>query len=90
MTLAQVHSDADRDDDVFRHQVGDVLMFFLPGIISCLQKIATDDEKQGHQITMVWDLVLSLIIYPQLGLNFCSSRPVISVFNLFCLNFFSL
>jgi hypothetical protein len=57
MTLAQVHGDTDRGDVVFRHQVGDVLMFFLPGVISGLQKIATDDEKQGHQITMVWDLV---------------------------------
>jgi hypothetical protein len=80
MTLAQVHSDADGNDKVFRQQVGDVLMFFLPGIISGLQKIATDDEKQGHKITMVWDLVLSLISYRQLGLNFYSSRPVISVF----------
>ncbi|XP_021917527.1 TELO2-interacting protein 1 homolog isoform X2 [Zootermopsis nevadensis] len=53
MTLAQVHGDADRDDIVFRHQVGDVLMFFLPGIVSGLQRIATDDEKQGHQITML-------------------------------------
>jgi hypothetical protein len=57
MTLAQVHCEADRGDVVFRHQVGDVLMFLLPGIISGLQKIATDDEKQGHQITVVWDLV---------------------------------
>lgn len=58
MTLAQVHGDADRDDIVFRHQVGDVLMFFLPGIVSGLQRIATDDEKQGHQITMVFDCSL--------------------------------
>lgn len=52
MILTQVHIDADKAD-VFRHQVGDVIMFFLPGIISGLQKIATADEKQGHQITMV-------------------------------------
>ena len=53
MILTQVHTDTDKDDLVFRHQVGDVIMFFLPGIISGLQRIATADEKQGHQITMV-------------------------------------
>ena len=53
MILAQVHNDADKNDVVFRHQVGDVIMFFLPGIISGLQRIATADEKQGHQITVV-------------------------------------
>jgi len=53
MILTQVHIDADKNDVVFRHQVGDVIMFFLPGIISGLQRIATADEKQGHQITMV-------------------------------------
>lgn len=52
MILTQVHIDADKND-VFRHQVGDVIMFFLPGIISGLQRIATADEKQGHQITVV-------------------------------------
>lgn len=67
MTLAQVHNDADRDDIVFRHQVGDVIMFFLPGIVSGLQRIAMADEKQGHQITVVWDLVLSYKINIQLG-----------------------
>jgi hypothetical protein len=63
MNLAQVHSDADRDDIVFRHQVGDVIMFFLPGIVSGLQRIATDDEKQGHQITMVFSWVYSFELY---------------------------
>jgi hypothetical protein len=90
MTLAQVHSDADRDDIVFRHQVGDVIMFFLPGIVSGLQRIATDDEKQGHQITMVYDWVLSFEVYAQLGFNFYSLSPVILVLNLIHLNISSL
>ena len=53
MTLTYVHNETDKNDIVLRHQVGDVIMFFLPGIVSALQKIATEDEKQGHQITMV-------------------------------------
>jgi hypothetical protein len=80
MILTQVHVEADKDDIVFRHQLGDVIMFFLPGIISGLQKIATADEKQGHQITMVGDLVISFIIDTQFGLNLSGSTPFISVF----------
>lgn len=77
MILTQVHIDADKDDIVFRHQVGDVIMFFLPGIIGGLQRIATADEKQGHQITMVRDLVLSFNIYMQFGFNLSCSTPFI-------------
>ncbi|XP_069692275.1 TELO2-interacting protein 1 homolog isoform X2 [Periplaneta americana] len=66
MTLAQVHGDADRDDTVFRHQVGDVIMFFLPGIVSGMQRIATEDEKQGHQITLLavraWGEAIALVM----------------------------
>lgn len=81
MILTQVHFEADKDDIVFRHQVGDVIMFFLPGIISGLQRIATADEKQGHQITTVWDLVLLFNIYTQFRFNLSGSTPFISVFN---------
>lgn len=66
MTLAQVHSEVDRNDIVFRHQVGDVIMFFLPGIVSGMQRIATEDEKQGHQITMLavktWGETITLVM----------------------------
>jgi hypothetical protein len=90
MTLAQVHDDADRSDVVFRHQVGDVLMFFLPGVISGLQKIATGDEKQGHKTVMVWEFVLSVIICGQLEIHLFSFSPVITVINLIHLQFSSL
>jgi len=86
MILTQVHVDADKDDIVFRHQVGDVIMFFLPGIISGLQRIATADEKQGYQITVVWDLDLSFNIYTQFGFRLFGSTPFISVFSLIQLN----
>ncbi|KAJ9575488.1 hypothetical protein L9F63_007646 [Diploptera punctata] len=66
MILAYVHDDSDKDDIVLRHQAGDVIMFFLPGIVSTLQKIATGDEKQGHQITVIavkaWAQIIALVM----------------------------
>ncbi|GLV45261.1 Telo2 interacting protein 1 [Carabus blaptoides fortunei] len=51
MTMSYVHDKADFTDVVFRKQVSDCTMFFLPGITSCMRKVALDDEKQGHRIT---------------------------------------
>lgn len=33
--------------------VGDVLMFFLPGLLGAMQDIAKGEQKQGHAITCV-------------------------------------
>jgi hypothetical protein len=33
--------------------VGDVLMFFLPGLLGAMQDIAKGDQKQAHAITCV-------------------------------------
>lgn len=57
MTMSYVHDEADFTDVVLRKQVSDCTMFFLPGITSCMRKVALDDEKQGHRITSVITLL---------------------------------
>ncbi|PSN37088.1 hypothetical protein C0J52_21168 [Blattella germanica] len=64
-TLTYVHNDAILDDDL-RHQVGDVIMFFLPGIVSTLQRLATEDENQGHQVIQAaveaWGQIITIVM----------------------------
>lgn len=41
---------------LYAEGVGDVLMFFLPGLLGAMQDIAKGEQKQGHAITCVSQL----------------------------------
>lgn len=56
MALAKVDDNSNLADTEIRNQVADVFMFFVPGIISGLAKIVTEDEKIGHKVTLVNNL----------------------------------
>lgn len=70
MALCQVDDDADRSDIILQDQIADVIMLFLPGIVSGLQEIAMGSEIQGHKLTMValraWGRVLALVMKDKL------------------------
>lgn len=53
MTLCRVNDEIDKSDIILQEQVADVIMLFLPGVVSGLQEIATESEIQGHKLTMV-------------------------------------
>ncbi|KZC03991.1 TELO2-interacting protein 1 like protein, partial [Dufourea novaeangliae] len=66
MALCQVDDKRDRSDIILQDQIADVIMLFLPGIVSGLQEIAMGSEIQGHKLTMValraWGRVISLVM----------------------------
>lgn len=53
MALCQVDDESNRFDIILQDQVADIIMLFLPGIVSGLQEIAMGNETQGHKLTMV-------------------------------------
>lgn len=53
MALCQVDDKSNRFDTILQDQVADIIMLFLPGIVSGLQEIAMGSETQGHKLTMV-------------------------------------
>lgn len=53
MTLLQVHDDVDSSDIVLQKQIADVIMLYLPGVVSGLLEVALGSEIQNHKITMV-------------------------------------
>lgn len=53
MALCQVDDESNRFDTILQDQVADIIMLFLPGIVSGLQEIAMGSETQGHKLTMV-------------------------------------
>lgn len=50
----------------FREGVSEVLMFFLPGIVSACQEVALDNVKKQHRITVialrVWGRIIALVM----------------------------
>ncbi|XP_054002777.1 TELO2-interacting protein 1 homolog [Hylaeus anthracinus] len=70
MALCQVDDEADRSDIILQDQIADVIMLFLPGIVSGLQEIAMGCEIQGHKLTMValraWGRIISLVMKDKL------------------------
>ncbi|KAK9879242.1 hypothetical protein WA026_004091 [Henosepilachna vigintioctopunctata] len=50
MAIYKVHSDFDYGDPVYRSLVAESFSFFLPGVASCLQKVALKDEKVGFKL----------------------------------------
>ncbi|CAL7933906.1 unnamed protein product [Xylocopa violacea] len=66
MTLCQVNDEADRSDIILQDQVADVIMLFLPGILSGLQEIAMGSDIQGHKLTMIalraWGRTIALVM----------------------------
>lgn len=53
MALCKIDDETDRSDIILQDQVADVIMLFLPGVVSGLQEIAIGNEVQGHKLTMV-------------------------------------
>ena len=53
MTLCQISDESNRFDPTWHDQVADIIMLFLPGIVSGLQEIATGSDTQGYKLTMV-------------------------------------
>lgn len=53
MTLCQVDDESNKYDAILQNQVADIIMLFLPGIVSGLQEIAVGNETQGHKLTKV-------------------------------------
>ncbi|XP_071865673.1 telo2 interacting protein 1 [Bombus fervidus] len=66
MALCQVDDESNRFDIILQDQVADIIMLFLPGIVSGLQEIAMGSETQGHKLTMIalraWGRVLTLVM----------------------------
>ncbi|KOX73245.1 TELO2-interacting protein 1 like protein [Melipona quadrifasciata] len=66
MALCQISDESNQFDPVWHDQVADIIMLFLPGIVSGLQEIATGNETQGHKLTMIalraWSKVISLVM----------------------------
>jgi len=53
MVLCHIDDKIDKSDIVMQEQVADIIMAFLPGIVSGLQEIAMGSEVQNHKVTMV-------------------------------------
>ncbi|XP_012144590.2 telo2 interacting protein 1 [Megachile rotundata] len=70
MALCKVDDETDKSDIVLQDQIADVIMLFLPGIVSGLQEIAMGNEIQGHKLTMIslraWGRVISLVMKDKL------------------------
>ncbi|XP_076173540.1 telo2 interacting protein 1 [Ptiloglossa arizonensis] len=70
MALCQVDDEADTSDIILQDQIADVIMLFLPGIVSGLQEIAMGSEIQGHKLTMIalraWSRIISLVMKDKL------------------------
>ncbi|XP_068084493.1 TELO2-interacting protein 1 homolog isoform X2 [Anabrus simplex] len=66
MTIAQVHDGSKVISSGLRHQVAEMLMFVLPGILTGLHKVAIGDDKQGHRVTFMalraWSKIVVLMI----------------------------
>ncbi|OAD52266.1 TELO2-interacting protein 1 like protein [Eufriesea mexicana] len=66
MALCQVDDKIDRNDITLQDQVADIIMLFLPGIVSGLQEIAMGNEIQGYKLTMLavraWGRIVSLVM----------------------------
>ncbi|KAK9303011.1 hypothetical protein QLX08_005183 [Tetragonisca angustula] len=66
MTLCQISDESNRFDPTWHDQVADIIMLFLPGIVSGLQEIATGSDTQGYKLTMIalraWGRVISLVM----------------------------
>ncbi|KAK1135126.1 hypothetical protein K0M31_007897 [Melipona bicolor] len=66
MALCQISDESNQFDPVWHDQVADIIMLFLPGVVSGLQEIATGNETQGHKLTMIalraWSRVISLVM----------------------------
>lgn len=58
MTLLQVHDEADTQDIVLRSQIADVVMLYLPGVVSGLLEVSLGSDIQNHKVTMVSDFTL--------------------------------
>lgn len=54
MALLQVHDEAESSDLVLQNQIADVVMLYLPGVVSGLLEIALGSDIQNHKITMVF------------------------------------
>lgn len=66
MALCQVDDEADTSDIILQDQIADVIMLFLPGIVSGLQEIAMGSEIQGHKLTMVmynYFVIITIVQY---------------------------
>lgn len=53
MSIMYVHDEADFSDIELRNKVAEIMMSFLPGVMSSLRDVAMGDEKQGHKVTSV-------------------------------------
>lgn len=53
MVLCHVDDKIDKSDIIIQEKVADIIMAFLPGIVSGLQEIAMGSEVQNHKVTMV-------------------------------------
>ncbi|KAJ8672797.1 hypothetical protein QAD02_004057 [Eretmocerus hayati] len=66
MALLQVHDEADSQDIVLRSQIADVVMLYLPGVISGLLEVALGSDIQNHKVTAVaikaWSRALALVM----------------------------
>ncbi|XP_011264133.1 TELO2-interacting protein 1 homolog isoform X3 [Camponotus floridanus] len=67
MVLCHIDDKIDKSDIVMQEQVADIIMVFLPGIVSGLQEIAMGGEVQNHKVTMMavraWGRVISLVMH---------------------------
>lgn len=57
MILMQVHEESDQFDIVLKSQVADVVVLFLPGVISGLIEVCVKSDVQNHKITMVGNFI---------------------------------
>lgn len=58
MALCQVDGKIDKNDIILQDQVADIIMLFLPGVVSGLQEIAMGNEIQGYKLTMVIQIII--------------------------------
>ncbi|XP_076766159.1 telo2 interacting protein 1 [Xylocopa sonorina] len=66
MALCQVNDETDRSDIILQDQVANVIMLFLPGIVSGLQEVAMGSDIQGHKLTVIalraWGRTIALVM----------------------------
>lgn len=72
MALTTVHDDLIKEelDNQYVDRVGEVLMFFLPGLLGGLQEVAMGNPKQGHTVTCVRLFSLHMNICTYINLDF--------------------
>lgn len=66
MSLARVLDNNDFGDIEIRKHVGEVFLFFLPGLATTLKQVALEDEKVGYKIPQV-----SFLIFVYFSCNKC-------------------